>query len=592
MVFKLKVGAAVDGSSPDAATGFKAGSAVSAPVAVEEGIEQCGHSFIEWIIAKNKPAQDEGAADENDGGDDDEVEMDLVMIEDEYIAGCEAADWKKQDHYKLMGLQKYRYKATQAMIQASYKKQVLWHHPDRKSSNKWSEEERSQADTYFTCVKKAFEILNDETNRRLYDSVDNFEEAIPTAKVKPEKFYTEFGKCFERNAKWFWPDVAPTLGDANTSKDVVDDFYEFWYNAQSWREFGYHDEEVTNETDSREQKRYVEKKNKNARKKKQVADKSRMIKLIDNSYSADPRIKEFKLAAKQAKLDAVQKKKDEAIAKIAAAKKQEEEEAAAKLAAEKSAGADKKATGEALKRAKKAFVKACKKYELFTEAWKIDDSTPALALTFTEAEVQEYKGMFSADVLKGFLAQPDVESFITAIKNKVSGKDEEKQVASAETAVWSQDEQQLLEAALKDVPKDAADRWDQIAAKLAGRSVKACKLRVKELMKAAVVAKNKAPAEWTDLELQFLLKAASKVFPPGTQEIAGENRWMQIAGYLKTHSHTTWIREQKDIIAQVNNAKDVSKGLLKKKTNFDAHADFEKQKGKGRDKSSLPEPEN
>ena len=39
-----------------------------------------------------------------------------------------------------------------------------------------------------------------------------------------------------------------------------------------------------------------------------------------------------------------------------------------------------------------------------------------------------------------------------------------------------------LEDALRSVPKDAGDRWDQIAAQVDGKTKKQCKIRVKELM--------------------------------------------------------------------------------------------------------------
>ena len=39
-----------------------------------------------------------------------------------------------------------------------------------------------------------------------------------------------------------------------------------------------------------------------------------------------------------------------------------------------------------------------------------------------------------------------------------------------------------LEDALRSVPKDAGDRWDQIAARVDGKTKKQCKIRVKELM--------------------------------------------------------------------------------------------------------------
>lgn len=86
-------------------------------------------------------------------------------------------------------------------------------------------------------------------------------------------------------------------------------------------------------------------------------------------------------------------------------------------------------------------------------------------------------------------------------------------------------------------------------------------LRVKELITAQKAAKEKAPEQWTDMELSVLHKAASKVFPPGTIN----NRWGQIADYLQVHAHTTWRRKDKEVILQVKSGKDITASLAKKK---------------------------
>jgi hypothetical protein len=51
--------------------------------------------------------------------------------------------------------------------------------------------------------------------------------------------------------------------------------------------------------------------------------------------------------------------------------------------------------------------------------------------------------------------------------------------STAENDSWSADEQQKLELALKSVGKDAADRWEQIAAKVGTKSKKQCIARFK-----------------------------------------------------------------------------------------------------------------
>ena len=43
--------------------------------------------------------------------------------------------------------------------------------------------------------------------------------------------------------RWFAKQPAPLLGDDSTSYDDVMAFYDYWYNTESWREFGYFDEQ-------------------------------------------------------------------------------------------------------------------------------------------------------------------------------------------------------------------------------------------------------------------------------------------------------------------------------------------------------------
>ena len=63
------------------------------------------------------------------------------------------------------------------------------------------------------------------------------------------------------------------------------------YTTPSWRLFGYWDKENADNADCREEKRYLEKKNKAERKRLQKEEKQRMIKLIDNALASDPRRK-------------------------------------------------------------------------------------------------------------------------------------------------------------------------------------------------------------------------------------------------------------------------------------------------------------
>ena len=74
----------------------------------------------------------------------------------------------------------------------------------------------------------------------------------------------------------------------------MEQFYNFWYNFDSWRSFEYQDEDVPDDNENRDQKRHVERKNNNARKKKKTEDTTRLRQLVDDCLAGDERIKRFK----------------------------------------------------------------------------------------------------------------------------------------------------------------------------------------------------------------------------------------------------------------------------------------------------------
>lgn len=121
--------------------------------------------------------------------------------------------------------------------------------------------------------------------------MNQVDDSVPPPTKDAAKFYQTFGAAFERNARWFVTRPVPLLGDEGTPIEEVEAMYAFWYETKSWREFGYEDEEDPTQADSREERRYIEKKNKAANKKKKKAEGARMLKLIDNAMASDPRIR-------------------------------------------------------------------------------------------------------------------------------------------------------------------------------------------------------------------------------------------------------------------------------------------------------------
>lgn len=302
--------------------------------------------------------QADGLNGEDDLGVGDEEESPELLLLD-------PKEWKKQDHYQVLGLSHLRYKATSEQIKIAHRKKVLKHHPDKKAGISNS----TNDDAFFKCIQKAFEVLTHSEKRRQFDSVDPYylalEEDTPTAsdfkgKDKDRDFFLKMmGPVFEREARFSKRTPVPMLGAYDDSKETVEAFYDFWYNFDSWRSFEYLDKEVNEGSDSRDDKRYTEKKNKSERARRKKEDTVRLRSLVDMTLALDPRIKRIKQEEKEAR-EAKKKNKAgnsaaELKAKAEEEKRRAEEEAKRKEEEEKTARAEaKKAKAAAANAAKKA----------------------------------------------------------------------------------------------------------------------------------------------------------------------------------------------------------------------------------------------
>ncbi|KAL1745402.1 DnaJ domain-containing protein, partial [Schizophyllum fasciatum] len=294
------------------------------------------------------------------------------------LLSLDPKEWKKHDYYAVLGLSHLRINATPEQIKIAHRKKVLKHHPDKKVSTSTPQETSSiftnlntNDDAFFKCIQKAHEVLTNPEKRRQFDSVDptvlDEEEDDPKEKdfaknkrkLDDKAFFDTFAPIFARESRFSRKQPVPQLGHADSSKEEVEGFYDFWYSFDSWRSFEWLDKEVNEGSDSRDDKRYTEKKNKTERARRKKEDTARLRGLVDLALSLDPRIKRIKEEEKAARAAKKAGRSGTATpnkkAEEEAAKKAAEEEAKRKEEEEKKTREDaKKAKAKAANEAKKA----------------------------------------------------------------------------------------------------------------------------------------------------------------------------------------------------------------------------------------------
>ena len=309
---------------------------------------------------------------------------------------------------------------------------MLKHHPDKRAAVGGTED-----DQFFKCIQKATEVLLDPARRKQYDSVDEKANVEPPSKKEASKNYNKlWGRVFKSESRFSKIQPVPQFGDDNSTKEEVDNFYNFWYNFDSWRSFEYLDEDVPDDNENRSQKRHMERKNTNARSKRKAEDNARLRKLLDDASAGDERIKRFRQQANAAKN---KKKNDreaaEKAAKEEAQRKKEAEEKAAKEAEEKA-----KNDREAGKKAKEAAKNAVKKNKRVLRG-SVKDANYFASGDASAAQIDNV--LNDVELITGKI-DPDEVADLAGKLNGLKVSDEIK-------AVWSGEAKRLVEAGkLKD----------------------------------------------------------------------------------------------------------------------------------------------
>lgn len=419
--------------------------------------------------------------DETKDPKEEELSPENVEYEDdvEYLRSLDPKEWKNQDHYKVLGIGNLRIRATEDIIKTAYRKKVLKHHPDKRKA---LGEEVKADDDYFTCITMAYETLGNVNRRRAYDSVDpEFDNNLPSSSDLKKDFYEVFSYYFDLNSRWSEKRRVPNIGNASSSREMVERFYSFWYDFKSWREYSYEDEEDKDKCQDREERRYVDKLNKAERLRKKKEEMSRIRQLVDLAYNNDPRIakfkqddKEKKLAAKRAKQSAAQAKKEEEerlLKEIQLAKEQAEAAEKARIEAKRQ---EREAQKKALKKERKTLRDICKSNNYYA-----DNNEQNLAhMTAIEA-ICERLSLNELEELNRNIKNIGKPAFLKALKENEVREEQErlavldaakqknntdnKTVAVKAAPEWNEDNIQLLVKAVNLFPAGTNQRWEVVA---------------------------------------------------------------------------------------------------------------------------------
>jgi len=461
---------------------------------------QANRTTSHGVLSESSDSESEEEDDEGDFEDD----LD-------FLRSLDPKETKDQDHYRVLGISKLRINATDDQIKKAHRHKVLRHHPDKRKA---AGEEIKEDDDYFSCITKAFEILGNPQKRRAFDSVDPlFDDDVPEVlKKEKDDFFTIFGPKFDENSRWSTISPVPVLGDMKSTREHVDNFYSFWYDFESWREYSYLDEEDKEKAGDKWERREIDKMNKAQRKERKAEEVKRIRKLVDNAYNSDPRIIKFreeekqeKAAKKKAKADQakarkeeeerIRKEQEETERKEREAKEEEEKLKADKLKKEK------EAQKKALKIERKKFRTLAKDNNMF--AIEEDDKVTHLA------EVEKMCELYTTEQLK------DLVERLT--NSKSSARD-----------IFIK-EMETLNSKLDDDRKAEAEMTNKNEGPLKGR----------------------AGVEWGTEELQLLIKAVN-LFPAGTNQ-----RWEVCAEFINQHSKAEVVRGAKETLAK---AKEMQSG--------------------------------
>ena len=425
---------------------------------------------------------------------------------------------------------------------------------------------------------EAYETLLDPVKKRRYDSTRVFNDSIPEKfDASKEDFYEVFDQVFKRNAFFSKIKPVPKLGTSKDSINKVLNFYKFWDNFESWREFQHDDEYDLAQAEDRYERRYMEQNNRRLKAPLIKNEKIRINKLSNLAYKNDPRIKEMIEKQEKEKIQKREMKKSEKILRL----KEKEDQSNKKKKEENRILQEEILKQQIIKDQllEKKKIRKDLESKLEEKLKKLQNSKHLDSFYFEDLFLKIHNDDFE-EVFK-FIEQMDTfhqESFhkhivnIRVSKNQTSNINELNK-AKIDDKDWTQEDINQLSKAIIRYPAGVSDRWNKVAQLFNGKfSESELATKAKELKtyhknelniktretketKTEIVINDKKTEEipkvmnkdiWTK-EQQALLEMGIKKYPT---TMDAKDRWEKIASEISGKSmkdcveRFKWIKEQ------------------------------------------------
>ncbi|KAK8825725.1 hypothetical protein WA577_000895 [Blastocystis sp. JDR] len=458
----------------------------------ETAYETCGRAYflkVTWEQNAEAAAEEVNEEEENKKSNE-EYEKHAKKIS--------IADMKKDDYYKVLGLDGLKWMATEEQIRSAYRKLVLKYHPD-KLTNPTPEDRQ-----IFLRVQDAYDVLGNPEKRKAYDSAD-VELTVPSI-VFGQDFFDCFAGAFVDWSRFSQIKPVPLLGTIDTPWEEVEAFYRFWRDFKSWRVYSAYDEY---NPDARpldfNHGRWMNQMNEAHRRKLRAQDMKKVQTLVERAYKTDPRVAAYK--REQERLQEEKERMEEAKRQEEAKRREEERLEKERREKEKKEEEERQRRAEAeerqrVRREKKKivhrFMEAVGEVvsaELFKQLGEKEELAALQALA-KKAEVEGYECV-KAVLLKMKEEQEEQEREIEKKRMEEEAKKKEEDQKALERsklsktgAEWKLEEDHCLSQAVKKYPAGYRNRWVKIAEFVTEyshcgteRTDVQCRARIEEMLK-------------------------------------------------------------------------------------------------------------